>query len=251
MGDHNEPVLYRNLKSILDVFDQPQNKNVEGVPELMEIFLSAKMQYQAGISDETKRHPLIVLEGLDGSGKTTVGKRFAKKIRAQTWKTPPESTGHIRHLFDKNPVLRTAYYSLGNYIAAYEIQPLLKNAPVLLDRYWHSTAAYCIAEYVQDHPEYPLPVKGDPMYKWPEDLFQPDIVIFLDVSEEVRKERQSRRKNITVQENMLNTDLKFRQNVIQAYKNMSCPGVHVINGDLGFGPVLDQIQTATKNILHT
>ncbi|VEN44631.1 unnamed protein product [Callosobruchus maculatus] len=217
----------------------------------MEIFLSAKLQYQADISsNDSKRHPLIVLEGLDGSGKTTVGKRFSKKIHAQTWKTPPESTGHIRHLFDDHPVLRTAYYSLGNYIAAYEIQPLLKHAPVLLDRYWHSTAAYAIGEYAKDHPEYPMPAKGDPIYKWPEDLFKPDIVIFLDVSEEVRKERQSRRKNVTAQENMLNSDLKFRQNVIQAYKNMYQSGVQFINADLDFEPKFQLIEEATKNLLY-
>nr|CAH7759824.1 unnamed protein product [Callosobruchus chinensis] len=248
MGEQNQPVLYPSLRSILQIFDQPENKHVKGVQELMEIFVCAKMKYQLDISD-SKRHPLIVLEGLDGSGKTTVGKRFSKKIQAQTWKTPPESIGHIRHLFDDHPVLRTAYYSLGNYIAAYEVQPMLKYAPVLMDRYWHSTASYAIAQYVQDHPEHPMPGEGDPIYKWPEDLFKPDIVIFLDVSEEVRKQRQSRRKNITVQENLLNSDLKFRQNVIQAYRNMYQPGVKFINADLDFEPKFQLIEAATKNLL--
>ncbi|CAH2004342.1 unnamed protein product [Acanthoscelides obtectus] len=248
MGDQNRPLLYKNLKSILDVFDDPENKKVKGVSELMEIFLSTKLQHQ-DIADENKKHPLIVLEGLDGSGKTTVGKRFSKKINAQTWKTPPESIGHIRHLFDNHPVLRTAYYSLGNYIAAYEVQSLLKYSPVLMDRYWHSTAAYAIAQYVQDHPEYPMPAEGDPIYKWPEDLFKPDIVIFLNVSEEVRKQRQSRRTNITVQEDMLNSDLKFRQNVIQAFRNMYNPGVHFINADLDFEPKFRLIEAATKDLL--
>lgn len=102
-------------------------------------------------SDES-RHPLIVLEGLDGCGKleysncvllcnlmifigkSSTGKRFAKQIGALQWKTPPESIGHLRHLFDNHKELRTAYYSLGNYIAALEVQELLKMSPVLMDR---------------------------------------------------------------------------------------------------------------------
>lgn len=64
-----------------------------------------------------------------------MGRRFAAQIGALQWKTPPESIGHIRDIFDEYGVLRTAYYSLGNYIAGLEVQSLLKTTPVVMDRY--------------------------------------------------------------------------------------------------------------------
>lgn len=60
---------------------------------------------------------------------------MAARLGAQQWKTPPDSIGHLRQLFDEHVELRTAYYSLGNYIAAIEVQELLKIAPVVMDRY--------------------------------------------------------------------------------------------------------------------
>lgn len=56
-----------------------------------------------------------------------------------------------------------------------------------------------------------MPLPNDKIFVWPEDLFKPDIVIFLDVSENVRKQRQSRRKNVTTQETLLNNSVEFRQ----------------------------------------
>lgn len=67
-------------------------------------------------------------------GKTSVGRRLAARLGAQQWKTPPDSIGHLRQLFDENVELRTAYYSLGNYIAAIEVQHLTKTTPVVMDR---------------------------------------------------------------------------------------------------------------------
>lgn len=68
------------------------------------------------------------------SGKTSTGKCLAENIGAQHWKTPPDSISHLRSLFDKDVVLRTAYYSLGNYIAALEVQNIMKTMPVIMDR---------------------------------------------------------------------------------------------------------------------
>nr|XP_023019727.1 UMP-CMP kinase 2, mitochondrial-like [Leptinotarsa decemlineata] len=251
MRTDSMPLLYHSLMTILDVLEKPENKNTDGVKELLDIYEKVKdenSKYKA--AGEVKTHPLIVLEGLDGSGKTTVGNRFAKKIGAKKWKTPPESISHIRHLFDDNNNLRTAYYSLGNYIAALEVEMLLKNCPVVMDRFWHSTAAYAIAQSIQDKGDmYVLPAKGDKIYCWPEDLFKPDIVLLLNVSEEVRLQRQSRRTNVTTQEELLNSCSEFRKQVIEAYQNMYNPGVILINGDLSFGAVLGQLQKETSSLL--
>lgn len=56
-----------------------------------------------------------------------------------------------------------------------------------------------------------MPSPGDEIFNWPEDLLKPDIVIFIDVSEAVRKQRQSRRINVTMQEGLLNNAEDFRK----------------------------------------
>lgn len=78
-------------------------------------------------------------------------------------------------------------------------------------RFWHSTAAYGIAQAIADYPTlYSMPPKGDVFYQWPEDLLQPDVVIFYQVDETERLKRISRRKETTDQELLLKTSERFR-----------------------------------------
>lgn len=126
-----------------------QHSAVEPVQQLLKMYYQEKTR-----CDEEKReaqHPLIILEGLDGSGnthlymyfgiviilligKTSMTKVVAKKSKAERWLTPPESIRFLREYFDGNPTLRTAYYSLGNYIAAFEVACILHRKPVIMDR---------------------------------------------------------------------------------------------------------------------
>ncbi|CAH1117953.1 unnamed protein product [Phaedon cochleariae] len=245
------PFLYHSLQSILDVFEKPENKTRDAVRELLNIYERAKEEKSKhDAAGEVRSHPFIVLEGLDGSGKSTTGTKFAKKIGAKKWQTPPASISHIRHLFDDDKVLRTAYYSLGNYIAGLEVEIMLKDQPIVMDRYWHSTAAYAMVQWIHDNKgKYEMPPAGDEIYCWPDDLFKPDIVFFLDVSEQVRAQRLSRRTESTAQEDLLRSSTEFRSNVIKAYKNMYNPPVTVINSNFAFGRVLRELQDRTKDLL--
>lgn len=80
-------------------------------------------------------------------------------------------------------------------------------------RYWHSTAAYAIAQWVEDNPDKAiLPPIGDEFYMWPSDLLKPDYVFFLKTSETVRLQRHSRRNTTnTNQEQLLKTSDTFRR----------------------------------------
>lgn len=87
-------------------------------------------------------------------------------------------------------------------------------------RYWHSTSAYAIAQAAHDFPDkVEIPPEGDSFYQWPEDLLKPDIVLFLDVSEDVRNQRLARRKLSTSQEGLLKQSLQFRQKYVLYWCN--------------------------------
>lgn len=78
-------------------------------------------------------------------------------------------------------------------------------------RFWHSTAAYAIAQAIADYPDsVTLPEQENPIYNWPEDLLQPALIVFLRVNERVRLERLKNRRTLTDQENLLKHQEQFR-----------------------------------------
>ncbi|KAF7271474.1 hypothetical protein GWI33_015642 [Rhynchophorus ferrugineus] len=200
--------LYPTLQDTLMALNKPELKGIGPITELLRIYNDAKSKHDNSCG--AKKHPLIVLEGLDGCGKTSMGKVLAKKLHIVKHTTPPESIKHLRSYFDDNLMVRSAYYSLGNYIAALEIASILRDSPVIMDRFWHSTIAFAIGQGIRDK----------------------------SVSEEERIRRQSGRENVTQQELLLKNDLSFRKNVILAYKFMREPSVVQINADGSFGKVL-------------
>ncbi|KAJ3654796.1 hypothetical protein Zmor_013959 [Zophobas morio] len=246
------PTIYRSAESVLNALNAHKADNIEAVNTLIEVYNNA---LNAFMEDEkqnpvTNRHPLVVLEGLDGCGKSTVSKKLASKLQAERWCTPPESIKNIRHLFDEHAVLRTAYYALGNYIAALECSILLKKQPVIMDRYWHSTSAYAIAQAVNDFPgEVEIPPEGDTFYHWPNDLLKPNLVLFLDVNEDNRIQRLSRRTEITLQENLLRNSQQFRDNIILAYKNMVSPQAIFVDSNLKMNKVIAAINDKLQDVL--
>ncbi|XP_044266337.1 UMP-CMP kinase 2, mitochondrial-like [Tribolium madens] len=243
------PTIYRSVESVLNVLNTHKNENLQAVEALLQVYNNAlKVAEEKNQDYPSKSHPLIILEGLDGCGKSRISRELSAKLSAAKWGTPPDSIKHIRELFDDHPTLRTAYYALGNYIAALECTALLKQKPVVMDRYWHSTAAYAVAQAVHDWAgKIEMPPEGDSFYKWPEDLLKPSIVIFLDVVENVRLERLSRRKSSTTQEDLLKSSKQFRDNIILAYKNMVDPEVVFVDCTSPVKVVLSQID---KNIKH-
>lgn len=50
------------------------------------------------------------------------------------WCTPPRDLHNLRNEFDANPILKTAFYSLGNYIAAMQVTKVLRKHNVIMDR---------------------------------------------------------------------------------------------------------------------
>ncbi|CAB4032941.1 UMP-CMP kinase 2, mitochondrial [Paramuricea clavata] len=104
------------------------------------------------------------------------------------------------------PVCR-AFYSLGNYLMAENIKSSLVASPVVLDRFWHSSAAYAIAVEAKCGSEINIPPKGNFIYQWPDDLLKPSAVIFLDLCEMDRVLRMNERG-----ERESNEELQLRKN---------------------------------------
>jgi len=241
--------IYNSLDAILKVLKGAEFAHLPQVERLLEVF-SAKYECSDVRNKVERLHPFIVLEGLDGSGKTTMVEKLTEKLNGQKMSTPPPCLLSLREQFDGQPtVLRRAYYSLGNYIAAYEVEKVVQSCPVVMDRFWHSTAAFAIADEVRGK-NLQLPPKGDLLYDWPRDLIEPDIVLLLDVNEMVRNMRhKSRNTTNTEEEQQLAKDVLFRETIVEAYKNIAGVQVVEIDANQYKTKVMKQIQESIQHLI--
>ena len=69
------------------------------------------------------------------TGKSTLCKRLSDSLNASLLGTPPSCLRDLRPTFDAYPSLvRRAFYTLGNYIAAQEMASASQTGPVVVDR---------------------------------------------------------------------------------------------------------------------
>ncbi|CAG2197752.1 CMPK2 [Mytilus edulis] len=152
------------------------------------------------------QHPFVVVEGLDATGKTTLTETLEKKLNAVRYYTPPPEVAHLRKFFDALPeIIRRAYYCIGNYIVAIQIARECQNKAVIMDRFWHSTTAYGVANETSTSD---MPPSGHWVYQWPSDLLKPTLVLG---------------GAITFEEQHLDKDILFRQRLCEAYRRMENP----------------------------
>ena len=68
-------------------------------------------------------------------GKTTLCKKLSESLDATLLRSPPGCLRDLRDKFDAYPpLIRRAFYTLGNYIAAQAIASASQSGPVVVDR---------------------------------------------------------------------------------------------------------------------
>lgn len=131
--------------------------------------------------------PFVVLEGLDGSGKSTIARALAQRMGWRFLTTPGEDLRTIRdevvRALSASPAARQAFYLATVEEASEEIRALRRSGRgVVLDRYLLSTMVY--AEQ-----------RGGSL-RWRElehRLLAPDLTVFLDLPLAVRRARLAQR----------------------------------------------------------
>ncbi len=173
----------------------------------------------------------IVIEGIDGSGKTTQAQLLYAYLLKKGYKVhltaepSPHVTGNALKLLlrskEKLPKGVLLLSFLADRITHTEntIKPLLKEGYIVIsDRYHPSTLAYQRVEGFEERDiNTVLKVLGA-------SLPIPDVVIYIDVSPEVAMERMRRRSSRAIYE-----ELEFLRQVRERYLSMK--DIVVVNGE--------------------
>lgn len=176
----------------------------------------------------------IVIEGLDGIGKSTVVNNLPNYLNAKIIKTPPEVIKPFRQIFaeDNNTDVRLTYYMVGNFIAAEEVKKTLNSGNnVIMDRFYASTMAYIIGKSNDE-----LPTIADKVFDWPKHLYKPDYMFVLTMNESDRIERLVNR-SIKENNQLSKEDIQIKSNPLiserinQVYRNIGCIEIKVKKTD--------------------
>lgn len=163
---------------------------------------------------------LIAIEGLDGTGKSTVAARVAEVLGATLIRNPPDHLAEARTVADcLPPDQRRAWYLEANRIAADGgEQERAGGLPVVMDRSAASTIVFGEAEQGR------IAASAH----WPTNLPRPDALLVLELPESERLVRLTARgSSLTAEEQVLAADEQFRNRVRDGYVQL---GARVVPG---------------------
>lgn len=179
----------------------------------------------------------IVLEGVDGTGKTSICEKVAKEIDAIVYRTPPFPFNRIRLEIDKNttPKTRFLFYLSGVLHASDEIKKIIKYSHVICDRYFYSTLSY---HYVLDPSMKVLDISTF-------NLLLPTFVFYLKASYVECIKRISQRDNKNM-DDIINDRFNSKEFILKVDKEFSN-----FNNMIPLDTEKLNIEECTTRIIHT
>lgn len=139
-----------------------------------------------------KMHGVVALEGLDGTGKTSIGEKLAEYLNATFCHTPHTDYNSLRKELDGRQSIDSLLFYLS--AVAYDIENWRNSGSQLLiiDRYWISSLAYyCLKAQLSDEVS-DIQIKR--FYEWINQILpEPSIIIHLNCNREIRLNRIKQR----------------------------------------------------------
>lgn len=181
-------------------------------------FVGRRGDYDPGEVARGNLPYLIAVEGLDGTGKSTVAAAVARVLGATLIRNPPAELAGARAAADRLPPdERRAWYFEANRVAA-EGSELERahGVPVVMDRSVASTLVMRAAE------------RGTVavLELWPEHLPRPDVLLMLELPEAERLARLTGRASpLTPEERALAADEALRARVRASYVQLGAQAV--------------------------
>ncbi len=181
---------------------------------------------------------LVVLEGTDGCGKTTLCTILAERLGAMAYATPPRAYLQRRDVVDKVASAEEHYrfYRDGIYEASKEIATMLQGGnKVVSDRYWLTTYTY--------HRIMGVPVpKGDFAA-----VVQPDLTVILSLNPDTQMERLLHRGASTGDIRLIDKQQELARAFYQDALELSIPFIIIDTGRFSPNQCADIIVAALES----
>ena len=183
---------------------------------------------------------LIVLEGIDGVGKTTIALELKKALKKtgisailyEDYEKKHPGFNSLKPLVKKIPITGSHLFYLASAVyKSEEIRKLLKKHWVICDRYFYSTMAY--------HQAKGSNLKTNHLAC----LLEPDYKFLLTINEETRKKRVQQKSYITKADLISKTKDSFPYKMENSFKKM---GLRNIDNS---APVKETINKILKIII--
>jgi len=136
-------------------------------------------------------YPFIVLDGVDGTGKSVIASILTEEIGGVLLKTPPQELATSRCYFDSQGTTeeKFLYYLLGVKMVSDRARELKQLKPVVCDRFLYTTFAYHLAAGLN--------------LKWLEvvntyDILQPDFSFIIECSDEKERHRRLEQRGYSI-----------------------------------------------------
>jgi dTMP kinase len=140
-----------------------------------------------------KKHSpvLVVVEGLDGSGKSTLTEVLSDRMGATLLRTPPDQFRNFRPIIDSEYdgcgiAAQLFYASTVAFVSKKAEHLIARGVSVVVDRYWLSTYVY--AQFRNESVDLSLLINR---------LLCPNLTVFLDLNDEERIRRMQKRGRLT------------------------------------------------------
>lgn len=200
----------------------------------------------------------IVIEGLDGSGKTTHTKALVRQLRAlgrhpaETAEPTASATGGLIRDALSGFTPRTGTEIAALFMAdrvAHNVNPvngiaklLSEGRDVICDRYYYSSLAY---QGTLTDPEWVYHINVD----CPE-IRKPDLCVFLDLDDEACMRRMERRGSAREIYENENTLLEVRRRYFEVFRRLEGrDNIVIVNADRPTEEVSEDVFAAVKAIL--
>ncbi len=140
----------------------------------------------------------IVVEGLDGTGKSTISEALASAIGAVHLSTPLKSLSNARKIIDEeyetNSHARQLFYASTVVNISQQIETLISQGKsIIVDRYWLSTQVY--------H-KWKCNGKNFMLTEVEQYILAPDFTLYLELPLEVRSKRINQRQSNTKEDSL-------------------------------------------------
>eukprot|EP01038_Epipyxis_sp_PR26KG_P007002 gene7002-9567_t len=188
------------------------NNNIPAVSNFYDL-LSAVESFGLNTASFVGKKQVVVIEGLKGSGKTTVMNGIVNATPLINLYTSAykDCLDFVSGIFEdmQTPFAQAFVFAL-NYITAYEILQDDRSHTIVVEKYHHSFCVNNICNRMVSEEE----IKGlnSSVFEWPFDLPIPDLVIYLQVTTDTRLTRlhlQDAGITVAYGESAFDTDSQF------------------------------------------